>query len=91
MIDYPKNLVQFIGSFRNEDDCLKYLASVKWRDGFECLKCKKQPVFGRQNEKSSHSRRWLFFRLSKGVMLTVPHPYEDLIRPHDDVNYEDLG
>jgi len=42
----------------------------------------------RFNRKSSHSRGWLFFRLSQGVMSTVPHPYENLIKQHDDAGQD---
>jgi len=44
----------------------------------------------RFNRKASHNRGWLFYRLSQGVMSTVPHPYENLIKPHDDANEEIL-
>lgn len=39
MKDYPNNLMQFMEHFQTEKDCLQYLASIRWRDGFECSKC----------------------------------------------------
>jgi len=39
MIDYPANLIQFMDRFQTERDCLEYLASVRWKDGFDCPKC----------------------------------------------------
>ena len=44
----------------------------------------------RFNRKTSHNRGWLFYRLSQGAMSTVPHPYEDLIKPHDDANEDNF-
>jgi len=29
----------FNRSFKNTDDCKSYLYNIKWRDGFQCLKC----------------------------------------------------
>ena len=40
MIDYPANLIQFMDHFQTEKDCLQYLASVRWKEGFECPKCR---------------------------------------------------
>ena len=39
MINYPTNLIQFMDRFQTEGDCLQYLASVRWKDGFDCPKC----------------------------------------------------
>ena len=44
----------------------------------------------RFNRKASHNRGWLFYRLSQGAMSTVPHPYEDLIKQHDEANEDNL-
>lgn len=38
-ISYPKTLTQFNGQFSTEEDCLKYLAQLRWPDGFKCPKC----------------------------------------------------
>lgn len=32
------NLFEFHCAFQTEDDCLKYLSDVKWKDGFVCKK-----------------------------------------------------
>jgi DNA-directed RNA polymerase subunit RPC12/RpoP len=48
------NIQQLDDYFSNEDDCLKYLAEEKWKDGFECRNC------GHDNfcqGKKPHSRR----------------------------------
>lgn len=34
-----QNLLEFTDRFRTDEDCKKYLAQVKWRNGFKCLKC----------------------------------------------------
>lgn len=39
-IPYPKDRVEFAQWFRDEGDCLKYLASIRWGGGFACPKCK---------------------------------------------------
>jgi hypothetical protein len=30
----------FLEQFKTEEDCLEYLAEIKWRDGYKCRKCK---------------------------------------------------
>jgi len=45
---------QFNNKFSDNDKCLKYLAELKWQDGFKCRKC------GHKNYcsgKSSYARR----------------------------------
>jgi transposase-like protein len=39
MEDYPRTLIEFREKFANEDDCVKYLASFRWLDGFRCPRC----------------------------------------------------
>lgn len=34
-----RNLLEFPNRFKTDKDCKKYLAEIKWKDGFECLKC----------------------------------------------------
>lgn len=34
-----QNLLEFSDRFKTDEDCKKYLADIKWQDGFECLKC----------------------------------------------------
>lgn len=36
---YPKNLIEFEQQFAIEEACLKYLAKVRWPDGFMCPRC----------------------------------------------------
>ena len=33
------NLIDFIDRFDNEEKCKKYLAEIKWANGFTCSKC----------------------------------------------------
>jgi transposase-like protein len=37
--DYPKDFQEFLDRFKSEDDCWKYLFSIRWPDGFCCPKC----------------------------------------------------
>ena len=34
------NALEFQRQFSGDDDCRRYLAAVKWRNGFQCRKCK---------------------------------------------------
>lgn len=34
-----QNLLEFSDRFKTDEDCKKYLAAIKWKDGFECVKC----------------------------------------------------
>lgn len=35
-----QNLLEFSDRFKTDEDCKKYLAEIKWKDGFECVKCR---------------------------------------------------
>lgn len=39
MEDYPKTLIEFRERFVSDDDCLRYVASLRWPDGFRCPRC----------------------------------------------------
>lgn len=34
-----QNLLEFSDRFKTDEDCNKYLAEIKWNNGFECVKC----------------------------------------------------
>ncbi|MFT7427423.1 MAG: hypothetical protein ACI9O5_003386, partial [Algoriphagus sp.] len=34
-----QGVIEFSKSFQTELDCKKYLAEIKWKDGFTCRKC----------------------------------------------------
>src|SRR5680860_1611431 len=34
-----QNLLEFSDRFKSDEDCKEYLAGIKWKDGFGCLKC----------------------------------------------------
>jgi hypothetical protein len=34
-----QNLLEFIEHFQSDHDCKEYLANIKWRASFICLKC----------------------------------------------------
>lgn len=34
-----KNLIEFAERFQTDQDCLKYLAQIKWKEGYKCRKC----------------------------------------------------
>lgn len=33
------NIIEFFNTFKTDKDCLEYMASIKWKDGFKCSKC----------------------------------------------------
>jgi transposase-like protein len=37
--DYPQTWSQFEEWFATEDDCLRYIERLRWRNGFECPRC----------------------------------------------------
>jgi transposase-like protein len=39
MEDYPKNLVELEKQFSTEEECLRYLISLRWPNGFICPRC----------------------------------------------------
>ena len=34
-----ESIIDFFEKFKTDHDCLEYLASIKWKDGFTCSKC----------------------------------------------------
>jgi len=34
-----QNLIEFTERFKTDEDCIKYLAGIKWQEGFKCVKC----------------------------------------------------
>jgi len=39
MEDYPKTTIEFEQRFTTEEACLKYLAEIRWPEGFYCPRC----------------------------------------------------
>jgi hypothetical protein len=49
---------EFENRFKSEDDCYRYLAAIKWKDGFVCKKCGHTHYFEVKNGKAvPHSRQ----------------------------------
>lgn len=36
---YPKNLVELMDMFPDEEACLEYLRRLRWPDGYQCIRC----------------------------------------------------
>ena len=34
-----ESIVDFFDTFKTDEDCLLYLAGIKWSDGYKCAKC----------------------------------------------------
>lgn len=49
MEDYPKTVLEFERRFATEENCHKYLAQMRWPDGFRCPRC-------------SHDKYWIMKR-----------------------------
>ena len=39
---YPKDFVEFLEQFKDEESCRQYLFELKWAEGFCCPKCKNE-------------------------------------------------
>lgn len=39
MKTYPKNLVELMDIFPDEEACLEYLRVLRWPDGYQCIRC----------------------------------------------------
>jgi len=55
-----QNLLEFSERFKTDDNCKEYLATLKWKSGFECLKCSNKTSqirknFARTCNKCSHT------------------------------------
>lgn len=38
-MEYPKNYQELIKRFSAQQDCIEYIASIRWKDGFVCSAC----------------------------------------------------
>lgn len=36
-----ESIIDFFDTYKTDFDCLRYLATIKWQDGFSCVKCKR--------------------------------------------------
>lgn len=61
MINFEgRNAQEFYARFNTVDSCKEYLAEIKWKDGFQCIKCKHKACqirsnFNRTCNKCSHT------------------------------------
>jgi transposase-like protein len=45
------SLIKFQKEFKTEEDCVSYLSSQKWKDGFQCPKCKHEKYYYMQKRR----------------------------------------
>jgi len=71
-----RNLIEFSEQFKSDDICKEYLASIKWQDGYKCVKCDHgacqiRKDFSRTCNKCSHTEsstaNTLFHKLKFGL------------------------
>ena len=48
------NSIKFNQRFKQEEDCLRYLAEVKWSDGYNCRRCSNDKFGTGKNFKELH-------------------------------------
>lgn len=36
---YPKNLIELMDMFSDEEACLEYLSRIRWPNGYQCIRC----------------------------------------------------
>ncbi len=58
--------LDFIEKFKTENDCLEYIATLKWADGYLCKKCKNTTYC---NGKKSFSRRCIKCRYDESPLV----------------------
>ncbi len=37
--NYPRNFEEFVDQFKTEKDCIEYISSLRWPDGYKCPHC----------------------------------------------------
>jgi transcription elongation factor Elf1 len=42
--NYPNNFEEFIEQFQTEKDCIEYISSIRWPNGFKCPRCQQTKV-----------------------------------------------
>ncbi|QTE23899.1 IS1595 family transposase [Polaribacter cellanae] len=71
-----RNLLEFTERFKTDDCCKEYLATIKWKDEFKCIKCRNKTSqirknFARTCNKCSHtetaSANTLFHKVKFGL------------------------
>ncbi len=71
-----QNLLEFAEAFQTDENCKEYLANIKWKDGFNCIKCNHigsqvRRDFSRTCNKCSHTEtataNTLFHKVKFGV------------------------
>ena len=71
-----RNLLEFAGRFKSDENCMEYLAHMKWSEGYECLKCghkgyqtreKSSRVCNRCSHIESATANTLFHKIKFGV------------------------
>ena len=67
------NSIKFHQRFKDDNDCLKYLAEVKWLNGYQCNRCKNDK-FGKG--KNIHNKRCIKCRYDESP--TVGTMFEKL-------------
>lgn len=73
--NYPNNFEDFIERFQTEKDCVEYIISIRWPDGFRCPYCK--------NPKAWITSRGLFHcsECRRDTSITVGTVFENTHKP----------
>ena len=70
---FPRNRTEFSQWFREEADCLGYLAAIRWQDGFSCPKCGAGEAWdtGPGQRRCKACRKWV--SVTSGTLLHRTH------------------
>lgn len=73
--NYPNNFEEFLDQFKTERDCIEYIASIRWPDGFNCPHC--------QGSKAWTTSRGLFHcsNCRHDTSITVGTVFENTQKP----------
>ena len=75
MEDYPRTVLEFEDRFGSEESCSKYLAALRWPEGFVCPRCQQQGGW------PASRGRWICQRCRHQASVTAGTIFQDTHKP----------